>query len=57
MSFKIEISDINLNDFNYKYHHNKYDNIHYLTSTEQSQEIVDFINIFISKMTNINDIN
>lgn len=48
MSFKTEISDINLNGVNYKYHHNKYDNIHYLTSTEQTQELLDFINIFIS---------
>jgi ubiquitin-protein ligase len=51
MSFKTEITDINLNGFNYKYHSNKYDNIHYLTSTEQNQDIIDFINIFISNMT------
>ena len=54
MSFKTEISDIVINGSNYKYHHNKYDDIHYLTSTDQSQELLDFINIFISNMNNIN---
>ena len=51
MSFKTDISDININGINYKYHHNKYDNIHYLTSHEQTQELLDFINIFISNKT------
>ncbi len=50
MSFKTEISDININNINYKYHYNKYDNIHYLSSTEQSQELLDYINIYISNM-------
>ncbi len=54
MSFKTEISDIVINGSNYKYYHNKYDNIHYLTSTEQSQELLDFINIFLSSLTDIN---
>ncbi len=53
MSFKTEISDIIINGSNYKYHHNKYDNIHYLTSVDKNQELVDFINIFISNMNNI----
>ena len=38
----------------YKYHHNKYDNIHYLTSTQQKQEIIDYINIYISNQKTIN---
>ncbi len=53
MSFKTEISDIIINGSNYKYHHNIYDNIHYLTSEDDNQELVDFINIFISNMNNI----
>ena len=46
--YNTTITDINIDGINYKYYHNKKDNIHYITSTEQIQEILDYLNIFIS---------
>jgi ubiquitin-protein ligase len=48
------ITDINIDGINYKYYENKKDNINYITSTEQSQDILDYINMFISYEINNN---
>lgn len=46
--YNTSITDITLDGIKYKYYCNKVDNLQFITSSDQTQEIIDYINIVLS---------
>ena len=54
IKYDTSITNITIDDINYKYIYNN--NIQFITSTEQNQEIIDYINAIVFSFKSINAI-